>query len=395
MSIYLFSVGYVFGFEKILHAFWEPVVCDYLSFIILIAALFIISGGIFVDFPNSHGAIFNVCFLFVGSIIAGLMGTACASSLLIRPFLRANQERKYKTHLMIFFIFLISNIGGAATPLGDPPLFMGFMKGIDFFWFPKHLYPILLITTASLCVIFFMLDLFLIKKETTVAKASSNKSFCIIHGKVNIFLILAMLVIIITCDFPGEFNLYGDNFRYSTLLRNILFIGIAYVSCKITSPDIYKKNYFNIDPIKEIAELFLGIFVTVTPIIHILHAGVSGQFKWIFDWIAPGGDFIASRCFWISGLLSSVLDNAPTFLIFFHLTSGDPNILMTEKAHILYAFSISTVFMGALTYIGNAPNLMVQSISKNSGIKTPSFFGYMFWSFTILLPIFIIISYFL
>jgi Na+/H+ antiporter NhaD/arsenite permease-like protein len=189
--------------------------------------------------------------------------------------------------------------------------------------------------------------------------------------------------------------LCGENCFYSSILRLLLLSAISLISLKITPAKIREKNRFSIAPIKEIAELFAGIFITITPIINILHQGTEGAFKFLFDWIAPGGEFIASRCFWASGLLSSILDNAPTFLIFFHLTSGDPVTLMTVKSHLLTAFSISTVFMGALTYIGNAPNLIVKSVSADYSIKVPSFLGYLKWTFAILLPIFAIISCFL
>jgi Na+/H+ antiporter NhaD/arsenite permease-like protein len=172
-------------------------------------------------------------------------------------------------------------------------------------------------------------------------------------------------------------------------------VAVSLISLIITPSKIREKNDFSFAPIKEIAELFAGIFITVAPVISILSQGSDGAFGRLFDWIAPGGEFAASRCFWVSGILSSILDNAPTFLIFFHLTAGDPNVLMTAKANVLTAFSISTVFMGALTYIGNAPNLIVKSVAVSRGIKVPSFLGYVAWSAAILLPIFAVISYFL
>ncbi|MDR0678062.1 MAG: sodium:proton antiporter, partial [Holosporaceae bacterium] len=199
----------------------------------------------------------------------------------------------------------------------------------------------------------------------------------------------------ILCNFDGGFSLCGENFSYSSILRFFLLAVISLISLKITPARIREKNHFSIAPIKEIAELFAGIFITIAPIINILHQGTKGEFKFLLDWIAPSGEFIASRCFWASGLLSSILDNAPTFLIFFHLTSGDPTVLMTVKSNILMAFSISTVFMGALTYIGNAPNLIVKSVSADYSVKAPSFLGYLWWTSAILLPLFAIISYFL
>jgi Na+/H+ antiporter NhaD/arsenite permease-like protein len=389
------AVGGFLGVAHVIPAICEPIITDYLPFIILISALYIVSGGIFISFSRGHGPIFNTAYLFVGSIIAGWIGTTGAAALLIRPFLRANQGRKYTVHLMVFFIFLVANVGGAATPLGDPPLFIGFLKGVDFFWFIRHLFPILFGTITVLCGIFFLLDLILFRLDLGITYERSEGPFLQIQGMGNVILIVMILLVVIFCNFDGAFILYGERFSYASILRNTLLAIISLVSLKITPTEIRRKNDFSFAPIREIAELFAGIFITVAPIIDMLHRGPNGEFGWIFEWIAPGGEFLASRCFWASGILSAILDNAPTFLIFFHLTSGDPHVLMTLKSNILMAFSISTVFMGALTYIGNAPNLIVKSISVNHGVRVPSFMGYMKWSCLILLPIFVVISQFL
>ncbi|MDR1560946.1 MAG: sodium:proton antiporter [Holosporaceae bacterium] len=391
-SLYLFFVAYLFGFFQFFLAVFEPIVTDYIPFIILISTLYILSGGIFIDFPKGYGPYFNVIFLFCGSIIAGFIGTTGATTLLIRPFLRSNSQRKYKTHLTVFFIFLIANIGGVTTPLGDPPLFIGFLKGIDFFWFIKNLYPFLLNTAFILCALFFAIDFTLFKFETTPTETINGSTF-VIRGVKNLFLMALVLLIVVFCNFKSCILLSGHEFSVSSILRNSLLILISLISLKTTPPEIRHANCFSFASVKEVAELFAGIFITVTPIIHILRQGMNGAFKCIFEWIAPNGEFIAKKCFWASGLLSSVLDNAPTFLIFFHLAGGDASILMTNKSHILTAFSISTVFMGALTYIGNAPNLMAKSISDDYGVKVPSFLGYLIWSFSILLPVFTIISW--
>jgi len=392
---YLLPVACFFGIDKVPLAILEPIISDYIPFVILISTLYIVSGGIYVDFPRGNGALFNTIFLFFGSIIAGIIGTTGAAALLIRPFLRANSGRKYKTHLTIFFIFLIANIGGAATPLGDPPLFIGFMKGIDFFWFIKHLYKFLFSTTIVLCLLFFIIDSTLFKKENLTPRKSDSYVHFEIQGLSNVILIIFVLMAVILCNFDGNIKIGHEEFAVSSMVRNFLLLMISAVSLKTTPTEIREKNQFSIAPIKEIAELFAGIFITVTPIINILHQGTGGAFGHLFEWIAPGGEFIAGRCFWISGMLSSILDNAPTFLIFFHLTSGDPTVLMTVKSHILTAFSISTVFMGAMTYIGNAPNLIVKSVALDHKIKMPSFLGYMGWSIVILVPVFVIVSYFL
>jgi Na+/H+ antiporter NhaD/arsenite permease-like protein len=197
---------------------------------------------------------------------------------------------------------------------------------------------------------------------------------------------------VILCNFDGRFTLCGDDFSYASLIRNTILATIAIISLAITPAGIRRKNGFTFAPILEVAELFAGIFITVTPIIAMLHHGEAGEFGCIFNWIAPGGSVIASRCFWVSGMLSSVLDNAPTFLIFFHLLSGNAVELMTIKAHLLTAISIATVFMGALTYIGNAPNLMVKSIAEESRVNMPSFVTYFALAVAMLFPICFIIS---
>ncbi|MDR2158129.1 MAG: sodium:proton antiporter [Holosporaceae bacterium] len=392
---YLLFVFLFFGASKIFEAVFEPIFAEYIPFIILISTLYVVSGGIFVDFPRGYGPLFNTGFLLCGSVVAGWIGTTGAAALLIRPFLRANSGRKHSAHLMVFFIILVANIGGAASPLGDPPLFIGFLKGIDFFWFVKRLYPILCGATLALCLIFFLMDSFFFRIDRGVYNRRENEPILTIKGYGNIALIGGVLLAVIFCNFQGEFNLFNENFSYASLLRNILLLAISLISLKITPSQIREKNSFSFVPIKEVAELFAGIFITVAPVINILRQGANGEFYRLFEWIAPNGEFVAARCFWVSGILSSILDNAPTFLIFFHLTSGDPNVLMTAKSNILTAFSISTVFMGALTYIGNAPNLIARSVSADYGIKVPSFLGYMGWSFAILLPIFVIISYLL
>lgn len=392
-AIYLIAIGFVFGISEVFPAIFKPLVEHYVSFIVLISALYITSGGIFVDFPHKHGPIFNTAFLFCGSLLAGWIGTTGASVLLIRPLLRANSGRTYKTHLVIFFIFLISNVGGAATPLGDPPLFLGFLEGIDFFWFIKNLFPHILFISVSLCVLFFIIDTFLYKSEPD--NLNQDTSGFSIEGRTNLFLILCILLAVILCNFEGSFTLFGSKYNYASVLRSVILAAIAIISLKFTSQAPREKNYFSFAPIREVAELFIGIFITVAPIIHILHKGSAGELKFIFDWIAPTGEFITDRCFWASGLLSSILDNAPTFLIFFHMISGNAAEMMTAKANLLTAISISTVFMGAITYIGNAPNLMVRSISKDYGVEIPTFAGYIIWSVTILFPLFYLITRFL
>lgn len=392
VCIYLVSVAYHFGATNVAKAVFEPIVSDYLSFIIQISTLYIVSGGIFIDFTQKSNALFNTLFLFCGSLLAGWIGTTGAATLLIRPLLRANAERSYHSHLIVFFIFMVANIGGVMTPLGDPPLFIGFLKGIDFFWFMKNLYPYWIATTLILCAIFYALDSFLLRKEKPIATTTPAKEI-VIKGYNNIILLTIVLAIVISCNFPNTFTIGHESFQYSSIIRNSLLLCVAIISMKITPASIRKQNEFSLEPMKEIALLFMGIFITVDPIIHILHLGHDGPCGCLYNFMEQNNEFIPSRFFWISGLLSSFLDNAPTFLIFFHLASGNAQMLMTTQAHLLTAFSLSTVFMGALTYIGNAPNLMVVSIAQSLKVKAPSFLQYMLWAWGILGPILLIISW--
>jgi len=393
--LYLFSVSLFFSPSQAFYAAFHPLMNDYVSFIVQVATLYIVAGGIYIDFPRGKGPIFNTIFLAFGSMLSGWVGTTGSSMLLIRPFLRANQKRRHKVHLVIFFIFLVANIGGVATPLGDPPLFIGFLKGVDFFWFIKHLYPFLFGTIFGLCGLFYIIDSYLFKTETGHFELSQDNAVFSIKGFRNLLLLMLVLLTVILCEFNGTFRLFGDEYKYSSLLRNSILCCISLISLKVTHKVVRENNGFTMAPIKEVAEFFIAIFITVVPILSILEKGTNGPLAAIFNWIAPNGEFILSKCFWASGLLSSLLDNAPTFLIFFHMTSGDAVELMTTKSSILASFSIATVFMGGLTYIGNAPNLMIRSISNSSGIKMPSFLGYMLWSAGILVPVLFIVSWFL
>lgn len=397
---YIICAGYVFSVPSILLSVIDAIFSDYVSFIIQISTLFIVSGGIFINLAVRSTPIFNSVFLFGSSLLAGWIGTTGTATLMIRPILRANSHRHYRVHLMVFFIFLVANIGGAFSPLGDPPLFVGFTNGIDFFWFAKHLYPYIFGTLFFLCVLFFLIDTQLLKVEKRIRKKSKlsenedgeENEFCV-KGKFNIVLLALVLITVIFCNFNAEFTVWEKNYNWSSVARNIILLIISWTSLKFTRRSIRERNNFSLAPIQEVAELFAGIFITATPIIEMLHQGSNGSLKWIFEQITHNGEFVLQKCFWISGLLSSILDNTPTFLIFFHLTSGNAQDLMTTHASLLTSFSIATVFMGALTYIGNAPNLMVKSISRNYGVKVPSFLEYMLWSFGILTPVFIIISY--
>jgi len=329
------------------------------------------------------------------------MGTTGASMLLIRPLIRANSFRKNKIHLIVFFIFLVSNVGGSLTPIGDPPLFLGFLKGVDFTWTLIHMYKPMLIVSFILLITFYLIDSYFYKREDS----SNNKSEKLnikIDGKINFILIIFIIVAVIISglenlkDYP--IFIYHNTMMMSlgTLIQLLILLAVTLISLKITPKEYRKGNGFTWEPIKEVAKLFATIFLTMIPAIEMLK-GVTkqiGPMSWMKNIIIDeNGTNIDYMYFWLTGILSSFLDNAPTYVVFFTTALGenDVNWLM-NSGNTLLAISCGAVFMGAMTYIGNAPNFMVKSISEENNIKMPSFFGYMFWSILILIPIFILTS---
>lgn len=393
--IYLGIALNQFGCEYTIQHVFGSVVKQYIPFVLLVASLFITTGGIFIDFHRlKKGPITNTCFLLGGSLVAGWIGTTGASALLIRPFLRLNEGRKSRVHLVMFFIFLVSNIGGAASPIGDPPLFMGYLQGVNFFWFIKHMFWHILLVTLSICAIFFAIDKYLWHKNDSKLERKrppTNQSITVV-GKRNIILLAGILCSLVFCDFHGEFTVYGTEIKYSALTRDILLVIISVLSILLSPLRARKMNEFSYAPIIEVAETFIAIFVTVEPVLDMLALGAHGPMHGVFSALSPNGMLDSLRCFWGVGMLSAFLDNAPTFLIFFFLAGGNAVTLMTTNAAYLITISLGTVFMGAMTYIGNAPNLMMKSIAVESGIKMPSFFVYMLLTMAVLLPIFFILS---
>jgi len=348
---------------------------DYVSFIILLGSLFIISGGILLRENLKISSINNGIVLVIGAVLANLIGTTGAAMLLIRPLIRMNAERKYKAHLIVFFIFIVANIGGSLTALGDPPLFLGFLQGVPFFWTFKLL-PAWSLNNGLLLLIFLVIDFVLMKREGFRDKAKRNGAPVKIYGKRNLlFLAGVILAILIFPELPA--------------VQVIIMITMAFLSFKLTPKKYRQENGFTWAPIKEVAILFAAIFATMIPALQILETrgaelGIQTPYQF----------------FWATGVLSSFLDNAPTYLSFLSLaksvcaTLSHSSVLLFDGSHIteeiLMAISMGAVFMGANTYIGNGPNFMVKSIAEEAKINMPSFFGYMVWSILILIPIFIL-----
>lgn len=487
--IVLFSIPFLAtykgdAFYEILHI----VLLDYVPFIILLGALFTAAGGICLKGSLRGSPTVNTAILFIGTVLASWMGTTGAAMLLIRPILRANAWRKNKVHVVVFFIFLVANIGGSLTPLGDPPLFLGFLKGVDFFWTMKLL-PVMTPVALFLLAVFFIFDTIMFKKEGP-APDDGEKVPLKLEGTINFALIGCIIGAILLSTWLGKnkftdssvgekmkpaieaavfemkeakadlsnyvetnadatfdesnqeyhqkrvthldavsavnqlrakkthdetmgLHVFGVTVSFSNLVRDGLLILIALLSLKLTpmyrtvkdehghevaaegeeKSNVRAANGFTWEPILEVAKLFIAIFICMIPALKILQAGVNGGLSSVVLAVQSStNDPVNMMYFWLTGILSSFLDNAPTYVVFFNTAGGDPTSLMGPLGQTLLAISCGAVFMGAVTYIGNAPNFMVKAIAEENGVKMPSFFGYMAWSVAILIPTYIIVT---
>ena len=376
----------------------HTLVAEYIPFIVLLTALFTVAGGIFIR-GNLHGSpALNTALLAIGALLGSFMGTTGASILMVRPLIRANDNRTSVAHVFVFFIFIVSNAGGSLTPLGDPPLFLGFLKGVDFFWTVKHIFPETLFLIGALLAIFFVIDTWHYRREgVTRADPTPDTPSFGIEGRVNFVLLLAVMALVLmsgTWKSTVAFDVLGTELGLPQLVRDVALIGVTLLSLKLTTPAVRASNQFGWGPMLEVGKLFIGIFVTMVPVLAMLKAGEAGAFAAVTRAVTgPDGQPLPWAYFWFTGVLSSFLDNAPTYLVFFNLAGGDPQVLMTTLAPTLAAISAGAVFMGANSYIGNAPNFMVKAIAEDRGIRMPSFFGYMGWSCAILLPLFVVMTF--
>lgn len=397
--LFLIPFTLVFGFGESIHLIAHAMVGEYIPFILLLLALYTISGGILV-WGNLHGSPkLNTALLAIGTLLAPIMGTTGAAMLMIRPLLKANDNRKHNVHVVIFFIFLVANIGGGLTPLGDPPLFLGFLKGVDFMWTVQHMLAPVLISTVVLLTIFYIIDSRYFAKESELLPrdpSPDSEEGIKLFGKWNFVLLLCVIGAVLLSGMwkpqhPG-FDILGTNYPLPNLVRDAILLVLTVVSLIITPKPVRAGNEFNFDPIAEVAKLFAGIFITISPVLAMLQAGEKGAFAGIISLVHDSaGQPINTMYFWMSGMLSAFLDNAPTYLVFFNMAGGDPHELMRgDLFHTLLAVSMGSVFMGALSYIGNAPNFMVKAIAEQRKVPMPSFFGYMAWSFGILIPLFLL-----
>jgi len=371
---------------------------EYASFILLLAALYIISGGIYVKGSLSGTPLANSVLMAIGAGLANVIGTTGASVLLIRPLLRANRSREATAHIVIFFIFIVSNCGGLLTPLGDPPLFLGFLKGVPFLWTLEHLWLHWLVVNCLLLIIFNVYDQIVFGREER-RRPGSQLEEALEHEPVGVqgalnFLFLGGIVVAIFC---------AGHFVWPFGVPEGIMLGLAVVAYATTPAANRAANRFTFGPIIEVAVLFIGIFITMAPALQILNAWGAGQRPDL-------GEFGMQRTwefFWASGVLSSFLDNAPTYLTFAATAAGQKGIAVENPRYLadflgaggvpsptalLAAISCGAVFMGANTYIGNGPNFMVKAIAEENGVEMPSFFGYMAYSGMILIPLFIVVT---
>lgn len=397
----LVPFAFVYGPHKAAETVLECTVNDYLTFIVLLFGLFCVSGNITMEGDFAGSPRINVGLLALGTFLASCIGTTGASMLMVRPVIKMNSWRKRKSHIMVFFIFMVSNMGGCLTPIGDPPLLMGFMRGVPFFW-SMHLFPVLIFNMAILLFVFYHLDKWAYRKDIArgrkpdISKPGTEFSIDGLHNIV--FLVMIVAAVILSGVLPGMsafqdavgnvrgIHIFGEvTLTFPAMIEIVLILLAAWLSFKTTKSEIRRRNHFTWGAIKEVAVLFIGIFITMQPALMLLKAvgpelGVTEPFQ----------------MFWATGTLSSFLDNTPTYLVFLTtagtlgFTQGIATSLGTVPQKVLSAVSCGAVFMGANTYIGNAPNFMVKSISDENGVNMPSFFGYMLWSLVFLVPVFVI-----
>ena len=369
---------------------------EYVPFIVLLLTLFTLAGGISIQGRAGGTPLSNTFMLGLGALLASVIGTTGSAMVLVRPLLASNSRRRYNAHVMVFFIFLAANIGGALTPLGDPPLFLGFLRGVDFFWTLRNLWKPTLFCACLLLVLFLAMDSVLFWREKPMEKLEDGARPGL-QGWINVLLLaLAIGCILAAANWPSEtaVEVGGAPVLVRNLARDGALLLITLASVAATGSGIRKANGFEWEPIIEVAKLFAAIFVCIIPVLAMLEAGQSGPFAPLLALVTkPDGMPLNPAYFWATGLLSSVLDNAPTYLVFFEMAGGNAAQLTGQLAPTLAAISLGAVFMGAITYIGNAPNFMVYAIARRSGVNMPGFFGYMLWSGAILLPVFALVTW--
>lgn len=397
------GIGISKGLGVTLHNLAQVMFEEFLPFIFLLLALFTITGGIKIRGSIKGTPKFNTLMLAVGAILASWLGTTGAAVLFIRPLLKANEHRRNKVHTILFFIFIVGNIGGSLTPVGNPPLLMGYISHIPFFWTMTHLFIPTFLTTAVMLVAYYLVDRYFFKKQKSHMH-EVDYSRLGIDGALNLLLLIFAIaaVVISSNDFGIAFTLFEVEVNWSEVLELITLGFLTWASVKVTHKDIRKYNNFTWHPIIEVGKIFTCIFIAMSPLVAILRAGESGAMASLIHSLTDAAGNPANGVYyWASGMLSAFLDSAPAYLVFFNIAAAPseaagmmPHLYMVE--HIpttLLAITMGASFMGALSYIGNAPNMMIKAIAEENGVKMPSFFGYMLWSFGIMVPLFLLMQW--
>jgi Na+/H+ antiporter NhaD/arsenite permease-like protein len=393
-ALTLLPLAAVYGVPAAAAALTYALLVEYLSFIVLLFALYVVAGGILLRGELRGTPLVNTAMLAFGTLMASVVGTTGAAMILIRPLLRANSARLHNVHVVIFLMFLVANIGGALSPLGDPPLFVGFLHGVDFFWTTRTLWFETALVAGLVLLAFVVLDVHYYRKDRLVTAVGEAKRpvNLRVSGGINLLLIAGIIGAILAAAAwrPGSsVRIFGTTLELQNIARDAALVLIAILSLALTPNEHREANGFSWEPIAEVAILFAGIFVCIIPVLAMLDAGKDGAFAWLLTLLtAPDGSPRVVAYFWVTGVLSAFLDNAPTYLVFFELAGGDARELMGPLAGTLAAISMGAVYMGAITYIGNAPNFMIYAIAVERGVKMPSFFGYLLWAAVVLLPVF-------
>ena len=386
-----------FGLDETLRDVAHAIFEEYVPFLAILFALYTIAGGICVRGSFVGTPALNTGILALGAVLASIMGTTGAAMLLIRPLLTANETRPHKVHTVVFFILLVGNVGGALSPLGDPPLFIGFLKGIDFFWPTLQLAQPTALLAGALLGMYWLLDLSLYRKDGAPHAPEGGGQRFEVEGTFNLLLIAAVIGAVLMSglwDSGIEFDVLGSHLLLQKVLRDVLLIGLALLSLKLTPKAIREHNAFHWGPIIEVAKIFAGIFLTIIPVLAMLGAGRHGALgavvRLVVDLDGVPRDAVL---FWITGVLSAFLDNAPTYLVFFNLAGGDATQLMGPLGTTLKAISMGAVYFGALTYIGNAPNFMIKAVAEDRGVTMPAFFTYVAYASLVMLPLLGLVTY--
>jgi Na+/H+ antiporter NhaD/arsenite permease-like protein len=383
----------LFGPAAMAAGAWHAILSEYLPFVALLLALFTAGGGILLEGGPWGRPFGNTLLLAIGTALAGVMGTTGVSMVLIHPLLRANAHRRRRVHLVVFFILLCGNAGGATSPLGDPPLYLGFLQGVPFDWPLLNLGLPLLLLAIPLLTAFYLTDIALSRGETLPARDTRLR----LSGRWNLLLIAVVVACVLAQGVwhPGDVMLFGQAIGLERVIGMLVFAAITLVSLAVTERRVRESNLFNWAPMAEVGKLFAAIFITIGPVLALLQAGPDGPFAALLR-LTRDAQGVPSpiATFWLTGLLSAFLDNAPTYLVFFQLSGDDVRQLTGPLNLVLTALSSGAVFFGALTYIGNAPNMMIRSIAAHRGIQMPGFFGYIGWAGAILLPGLLVLSLF-